>query len=411
MNKINKVTRENFTWLFDQPLDLKLSILEQHLSICQLVVNQIMEEEVKSLSGDRYSHDKPHDGRFDRWGFNPGSVNIGGKKLKVDVPRVRDEETGEFRPLDTYKELKDLDGADEQTMQGVLHGLSTRDYKGVIDYLDEGFGLSPNAVSRKFIRATEEKLKVFESRDLSDYPMVGIFIDGKYLARQQMMIVMGITERGEKMILGLLQTGTENSQAIGQLFMQLKERGLCWQDGLLFIIDGSKGIRKAIEEQFAGKFVIQRCIWHKRENILSYLPENLHDEIKKEYHQALEQKTYQIAKKMLLLLIQKLGKLNRHAASSLQEGLDEILTLHKLELAEEFSKSFSTTNCIESVNAQIQKYTGRVTHWSSSDQRYRWLATALMEIEVKMHKVKNFKQLYKLKKAIEHQLNIQASPS
>jgi hypothetical protein len=140
MNKINKVSRENFTWLFEQPLDLKLSILEQHLSICQLVVNQIMEEEVKSLSGERYSHDKPHDGRFDRWGFNPGSVNIGGKKLKVDVPRVRDEETGEFRPLDTYQELKDLDGADEQTMQGVLHGLSTRDYKGVIDYLDEGFG-------------------------------------------------------------------------------------------------------------------------------------------------------------------------------------------------------------------------------------------------------------------------------
>ncbi len=411
MNKITKVARENFTWLFEQPLELKLSILEQHLSICQLVINQILEEEVKFLSGERYSHDKPNAGRFSRWGFNPGSVNVGGKKLKVDVPRVRDGETGDFQSLESYQELKDLDGPDEQTMEGVLRGLSTRDYQGVIDYLEEGFGLSRNSVSRKFIRATEEKLKEFESRDLSDYPLVAIFIDGKYLARQQMMIVMGITGKGEKLTLGLLQTGTENSQAIGQFFEQLKERGLCWQEGLLFIIDGSKGIRKAIEEHFAGKFLIQRCIWHKRENILSYLPESLHDDIKKEYHQALEQKTYQAAKKSFLSLIQRLEKLNRHAASSLQEGLEELLTLHKLDMTEEFSTSFSTTNCIESVNAQIQKYIRRVTHWSSSDQRYRWLAAALLEIELKLHKVRNFKHLYKLKKAIENQLKKQTSPS
>jgi transposase-like protein len=110
--------------------------------------------------------------------------------------------------------LKDLDGPDEQTMQGVLHGLSTRDNKGVVDYLEEGFCLSHRAVSRKFIRTLEEKLKKFESRDPSDHSIMTIFIDAKYLARQQMVIVMGITERGEKLILGLLQTGTENSQAI-----------------------------------------------------------------------------------------------------------------------------------------------------------------------------------------------------
>jgi putative transposase len=411
MNKSTKVQRENFSWLFEQPLDIKVSILEQHLSICQLVINQILEEEVKYLSGERYSHQKPHEGQYSRYGFNSGSVSIGGKKLKVQVPRIRNEQTGRFQSLESYGELKNLDAADDQTLQGVLHGLSTRDYQGVIDYLEEGFGLSKTSVSRKFIRASEEKLKEFEARDLSEHPLIAIFIDGKYLARQQMIIAMGITEKGEKLMLGLLQTTTENSRAISELFVQLKQRGLRYEEGLLFITDGSKGIRKAIEEQFTNKALIQRCIWHKRENVLSYLSDTMQEEVKKAYHQALAEPTYQAAQKALLTLAARLEKINRGAAASLREGMQEILTLHKLELAEDFAVSFSTTNCIESVNAQIKKYTGRVTHWSSSDQRYRWVAAALLEIEQKMRKVDNFKHLYKLKKAIQKQLQNKTSPS
>jgi putative transposase len=411
MDKIKKVARQNFAWLFQQPLDIKSAILEQHLSICLLVINQILEEDVKALSGDRYSHEKPFDGRYSRYGFNEGSVNVGGKKLKVDVPRVLDEKQGSFRPLESYRELKELDGADEKTMAGVLHGLSTRDYQGVIDYLAEGFGLSKTSVSRKFIRASEEKLKEFEGRDMSQHQLIAVFIDGKYLAKQQMIIAMGVTELGEKVMLGLLQTTTENSVAIGQLFAQLKDRGLRYSEGLLFVIDGSKGIRKAIQEQFGDKALVQRCIWHKRENILSYLPESVQEQTRKDYHQALDNDRYTDAKKALITLAQRLEKINRQAASSLREGIEELLTLHRLGMNKLFARSLSTTNCIESVNSQIKKYTGRVTHWSSSDQRYRWLAAALLEVEQRMQKIHNFKQLHKLKKAIKEQLNIKTSPS
>jgi transposase-like protein len=412
MNKsTTKISRENFTWLFEQPLDIKVNVLQQHLSICQLVINQILEEEVKHLSGQRYSHQKPNEGRYSRYGFNPGSVNIGGKKLKVDVPKVIDKQHGVFQSLESYRELKDLDGFDEQTMQAVLHGLSNRDYQGVIDYLEEGFGLSKSSVSSKFIRASEDRLKEFETRDISEHKLLAIFIDGKYLAKQQMIVVMGITEEGAKVMLGLLQTTTENSTAIGQLFRQLKERAMQYEEGLLFITDGAKGIKKAIEEEFGEKAIIQRCIWHKRENVLSYLSEDVKDEIKKEYHQALAEADYKDAKQKLLLLKSKLEKINRQAANSLAEGMEELLTLHKLELAEDFSISFSTTNCIESVNAQIKKYTGRVTHWSNSNQRYRWVAAALLEIEIKMRKVDNFKKMKYMKKAIVKHLANQTSPS
>ncbi len=411
MTKSTTISRDNFTWLFEQPLDIKVNMLQQHLSICQLVINQILEEEVKYLSGERYSHDKPHDGQYSRYGFNPGSVNIGGKKLKIDVPKIRDDSDGSFKSLDTYSELKKLDAFDEQTMQGVLHGLSTRDYRGVIDHLREGFGLSKSSVSSKFIKASEQCLKEFEERDISEHKLVAVFIDGKYLMRQQMVIVLGITEGGEKVVLGFVQTTTENSKAIGELFVQLKQRGLQYQEGLLFVIDGSKGLKKAIEEQFGEKAVIQRCTWHKRENVLSYLSENLHDEIKKEYNKALGETTYKDAKEAMEQLIKKLKKINLQAGRSLEEGLEELLALHKVGVSEDFSVSFSTTNCIESLNSQLKKYVGRVTNWSTSDQRYRWVATALMKIETRMKKVDNFKNIKQLKKAITIQIEKQTSPS
>ena len=405
-----KITRENFTWLFEQPLDMKVAILQQHLSICQLVINQILEEEVKYLSGQRYSHQKPHNGIYSRYGFNPGSVNIGGKKLKVEVPKVRDERDGTFQPLESYQELKKLDDFDEQTMQAVLHGLSTRDYGAVVDHLEEGFGLSKSSVSRKFIKASAECLQEFEQRDLSPHKLLAIFVDGKYLQRQQMIIALGITEGGEKVVLGFVQTTTENATAIGAFFQKLKERGMQYHQGLLFVIDGSKGIKKAIEEQFGEKAIIQRCTWHKRENVLSYLSENLHDEVKKEYHQALSHSTYKQAKEALQTLAKKLRKINLEAGRSLEEGMEELLALHKLEMKEAFSVSFSTTNCIESLNSQLRKYTGRITHWENSSQRYRWVATALIKIETKMRKVDNFKQLHKLKKAIQQHLKITNAP-
>lgn len=178
MNKSTTITREKFNWLFEQPIDVKVSILQQLLSICQLVINQSLEEEVKHSSGERYSHNKLSNRRYSRWGFNPSSVNLGGKKLKVEVPRLKNNSDGGFHSLESYGELEHLDAIDEQTMQAELHGRSTRDYAGVINYLQEGFGLSKSSVSSKFIRGSEEKLKEFDSLDISAHQLVAVFIDG-----------------------------------------------------------------------------------------------------------------------------------------------------------------------------------------------------------------------------------------
>ena len=408
-SKDKQLNRRDLSWLQEQSVDLKMSLLQNHFSMCQIMINELLEEEVKQKAGARYSREKPNDGRYSRWGFNPGSVRIGDQKLKVDVPRVYDNEQDKNTALDRYEDLKQLPEQTEQLINGILLGLSMRDYAKVVDHLGEGFGLSKSSISRSFIERTEEKLKEFESRSLDPLQIIALFIDGKYLSREQIIICMGVTLQGEKIPLGFIQATTENSVPIKDMLGNLKERGLAWEEGLLCVIDGSKGIRKAIEESFGDKAVIHRCQWHKQENILKYIPEKEHSTIKKKYQQAVNKETYKEAKASLKDLKRALEVINVSAARSLEEGLEDILTLHRLGLNEDFSKSFATTNCIENLNSQIGKYLNKVKSWKNSKERYRWIAAALLEIEMKMRKVNNFRELDKMQKAIKEEIQKRTS--
>ena len=396
-DKSKELNRKNLSWLKEQNVDMRVGILYNYLSICQIMINELFEEKVIEKAGPRYSHQKPEDGRWSRWGYNPGSVKIGDQKLKIEVPRLFDNLDETNTPLKRYEEMKELAGPSEQLLKGVLLGLSMRDYGGVIDSVGESFGLSKSSVSRSFIERTEEKLKEFENRSIAHLNFIAIFIDGKYLSKEQIIICLGVTVNGDKIPLCFIQAATENAGPIKDMLERLKERGLDYSNGLLCVIDGSKGIRKAVEESFGNKAFIQRCQWHKQENILKYLPEKHHETIKKQYWNAVNQESYNDARAELNQLRDDLKILNISAARSLDEGLEEILTLHKLGLNVEFGRSFSTTNCIENLNSQLKKYIGRVKNWTLSNERYRWVAAALLEIEHKMRKVDNFVKLERLK--------------
>jgi putative transposase len=408
-SKDRQLNRRNLSWLQEQSVDIKISLLQNHLSICQIMINELLEEEVTQKAGVRYTRDKPFDGRYSRWGFNPGSVRIGDQKLRIDVPRLYDNIQDKNTMLDRYEDLKQLPEPTEQLINGVLLGLSMRDYAKVIDHLGEGFGMSKSSISRSFVDRTEEKLKEFESRSLEQLQIIALFLDGKYLSREQIIICMGVTLQGEKIPLGFIQTTTENSVPIKDMLTNLKERGLAWEEGLLCVIDGSKGIRKAIEESFGNKAIIQRCQWHKQENILKYIPEKEQDAVKRKYQQSINKESYKEARKSLIDLKRDLEVINLSAARSLEEGLEDVLTLHRLGLNLDFSRSFGTTNCIENLNSQIGKYLNKVKFWKNSQERYRWIAAALLEIEMKMRKINNFRILDKMQKTIKEEIHKRTS--
>jgi transposase-like protein len=382
----------------------KLAVLKNQYELSLILINEILEDEVRQYAGERYKREKPYSGRYSRWGSNPGSVWLGEEKVGIEVPRIIDKESKRNKSLENYEKLRELEPDEERLLKAILCGLSTNDYKGVAEQFIESRGLSRSKVSQRFIEESSKRLEEFINRDLSSNNYVAIFIDGKYFQKEQIVIALGITEDGRKLALGFIQTTTENSTSIKQLLSNLIERGLKYDDGLLFVIDGSKGIRKAVEDTFGRHSVVQRCQWHKRENVVSYLNESDKKTYKKKLSKAYNSDTYETAFNELNLIYNELTKINKSAAGSLKEGLEETLTLHRLSISEEFKKSFSTTNVIENLNSLVGKYTRKVKHWKSSDQRLRWVASGMLEAEQKMHRVNNYQNLKILQETIKREV-------
>lgn len=393
------VSTENLRWLLNQPADVKIAMLESHLDICRLLVNEVLEEEVTALCGARYSHEKPHEGRYSRWGYNPGSVRIGDHRLTIQVPRVFDNQTQAAKPLESYERLRGIVVDDEYLLRSVMLGLSVRDFAD-LNSNPSAKAMSKSAVDRAFVERGDERLNEFESRSYAEKTFVALFVDGKYLLGEQIVLALGVTAQGTKVPLGFVQSTNEHHQPCVELFKDLLKRGLQINDGLLCVVDGAKGFRKAISLVFGNQAVIQRCQWHKRENVLSYFAKDQQMHWKTQLQSAWALSDYQKARTELEALSKSLEKENRSAANSLREGLEETLTLHRLKMTE-FGRSFSTTNCIENVNSLVEKTTRNVKRWTNSLQRHRWVAASLLEAEQRMRKVDNFQRLPYLQRAIK----------
>jgi transposase-like protein len=265
----------------------------------------------------------------------------------------------------------------------------------------DGFGLSQASVSRSFQERSRKALEAFEQRSLAKEDFIALWIDGKYLAGVQVVICLGLTMDGRKLPLGFVETTSENSEAIKGLFQILIGREFGFQQGLLCVIDGSKGLFKAVQEVFGEYAEVQRCQWHKRENVVSYLTEKDQPVYRRRLQQAYQKPTYEEAKAGLMAIKEELERLNRSAANILAEGLEETLTLHRLGLFEQLGKSLKTTNCIENLNSQLGKYIGRVKRWMDSDQRQRWVDMAILEVEAKMRRIDHPEHLALLRKALQ----------
>ena len=388
-------------------VDTRVSLIQALIPIALQSVNELLQQEVEQLAGPRYSRQKEDVGGNYRWGQQSGSVYLGDQKLPVEVPRVRNPATGKEVTLDSYKKLQTPTELDEKLLLKVLYGLSCHQYEKVTLTVPESFGLSASSTSRRFIKASIRKLKELDQRRLEKYDFVTIILDGKSLADQQVLIAIGVTVDGQKVMLGLEQTATENAKVCSQFLQRLVDRGLSYQQGLLFVIDGAKALQKAVEDVFGDYATVQRCQWHKRENVVAYLAKSEQKRFRGMLQQAYEQPTYNKAKQALNNIRAELKLLNESAVRSLDEGLEETLTLHRLGVFQELGISLKTTNCLESINSQVARLTGRVTYWKNSNQRHRWVASALLEIEKGLRKVKGYRHLPMLRKALQRELKIQ----
>jgi len=392
MDKSKAIQQKQLIEIMQEPQSVQIAMLQHATRLALMLVNQLLEDQVQGYTGERYSHVPGDLKPVVRHGFNPGSVRIQEKKYPVRIPRVRDRRTQKAISLPAWDDIKESSGPDQLLLERLLLGISTRDYEKVIQETGEGFGVSKSSMSKQFIAQAEEVCKEFRNRSLKQQ-YVAVFIDGKHLMGHQVVIAMGVTEAGEKHILDFIQTSTENAKVVRQLLVGLNHRGLAYQEGLLFIIDGAKGLRAAIDMVYGHKAVVQRCIWHKQENVLSYLNEGQRSEFKSRLQNCYRETNYGKAKAALREIIEELNILNPGASRSLQEGLEETLTLHKLGLVRLYRQSLSTTNCIENVNRLVQQKTGKIKNWVNGKQIERWMILSLLDIEERLNKIHNYKRL------------------
>ncbi len=361
------VAMERVVESYSKEFDVKMAVIQELIPLGLRAVGEELQLEVKRLAGEKHARG----GENARWGRQNGSVYLRDQKFPIQVPRVRNVIANREVQLQAYQRLQAPFANDGDTMRKLLHGLSTRKYHESASLAAEAFGISASNLSKRFKRGSADKLKELQTRRLSGYDFVGIFIDAKRYADDGLMVALGVTLQGQKIVLGVEQIHSENAKAIEQWFDRLVARGMKVEDGILFIIDGSKGIRKAISRKFGPWALVQRCRWHKRENVISYLDESQQELCRRRLQEAYAKTTYKEAKAELEKIHQELTRVNESAANSLLEGFEETLTLHHLGLAPELAKSLSTTNCIESLMSQMGQYTDKVDRWHNSNQILR----------------------------------------
>lgn len=401
LGEVEVITREEYVEL---DLDSRVELIRTLIPLGLMHVREVLDDEVRELAGAR--HSRAPERRGSRYGSNPGTVRLAGQRLPIRVPRVRSSQSE--IPLRSYQTLHGKGEVDEQLLKRVLYGISCRNYEHAARSIPGAIGLSSSTVSRSFVQASAAKLREFQERDLGGEDFVALVVDGKTFAEDTMVVALGVTLSGTKRFVGFVQTGTENEKVLTPFLRGLVDRGLDISDGLLVVTDGSKGLQSAVKKAFKDKALIQRCQWHKRENVVGYLPKTEQAEWRRRLQRAYSRETYAEARGALLQLHAELEQRNESAARSLLEGLEETLTLHRLGVFGVLGRSLKTTNCLESVNALVEERCSKVDCWKTSNQKQRWLATALLDIEPRLRKAKGYRNLPKLREAIKRELRVEA---
>jgi len=350
----------------------------------------------------------PHPGKAGgevrRHGSQPGVVCLSTQKVRVRKPRLRKKGGGPQAEvaIPAYEAMQSDGALGEKLSSILLRGVSTRNYEDVIPELAETCGVSKSSVSREFIEASAEQLKALADRRFDDLDLLVIYLDGVQFGGHHVIGAVGVDADGRKHVLGLAEGATENAVVVKGLLERLVERGVRPDRRRLFVIDGSKALRAAIDAVFGAANLVQRCRNHKVENVTGHLPRELRGQVK-----AVMKAAYRLpAEEGIARLKHQASWLERQypsAAASLLEGLDETFTVNRLSLSVSLRRCLATTNIVESPTSGVRLRTRRVTHWQNGEMVLRWAAAALLETEKSFRRIMGHRDLWMLKAVLDEE--------
>lgn len=334
-----------------------------------------------------------------RWGSTPTELPFGGRRIRVERPRVRSKSGQEVR-LPIVARFQAEDPLPERVLNQIVLGVSTRGYGASLEPEPVGVlsrGTSKSAASRHLVERMGAKMREYLSRRLDEVRLLALMIDGIEVAKHTVVVALGITEDGTKVPLGLWQGSTENAALSTALLQDLIGRGLKVEGRVLCIIDGGKGIRKAIDDVLGNLAVVQRCQLHKRRNLKDHLPRGCQVYVDRALREAYGSANAETARKRLRSLLSWLES-NGHedAAASLREGMEETLTVLKLELSPTLRRSLATTNAIENTLGTVRRVSRNVKRWKGGTMVRRWTAMGVLTAQKRFRRIKGHRHLPQL---------------
>ena len=367
------------------------------------VLAELMEEEVVEVVGAKGKHDPER--AAVRHGHEAGEVTLGGRRVAVERPRGRSADGEAEVRLATYEYFADRDPLTRSVLERMLAGVSTRRYRRTQEPVGSPVeraarSTSRSAVSRTFVERTRRSLGELMSRRLDDVRLAVMMIDGLELQGRCCVVALGITTEGVKIPLGLWEGSTENATVATALLSDLVERGLDPEQGILFVIDGAKALRKAVRNVF-GDAPVQRFLRHKERNVIDHLPERERPAVKQRLRRAWALDDHARALDQLQRLAGELDRSYPGAAGSLREGMDETLTLTRLGVTGSLRRTLESTNPCESMIEIVRRTQRNVKRWSSGEMALRWTAAGMLEAERQFRKIIGYRDLATLIVAIE----------
>jgi transposase-like protein len=328
-------------------------------------------------------------------GRQQGVVSLSERKLRVEKPRLRKKGKGAGKEvaIPAYEAMMMNSQLGLRILEILMKGVSTRNYKSILPDMAETVNVSKSQVSREFILASEKQFKQLCERRFDQTDILVIYIDGIQFGDCHVIVALGVDSGGSKHVLGLREGSSENSQVATELLNDLVERGIKPDRLRLFVIDGSKALRCAINAVYGSKNPVQRCRNHKIRNVLGYLPDDQKDQVKCAMQAAFSLEADK-GKQKLKQLAKWLEREYPSAASSLLEGLDEMFTINVLGLPKTLRRCLGSTNLIESPNSGIRSRTRRVKNWQDHGMVVRWVAASLLDMEKRFKRIMGYQQLW-----------------
>lgn len=365
-------------------------------------LEELMARDVRSLCGERHVRAEGRCGY--RWGTTQGAAPYRGRLLRLERPRVRGKDGAEL-VLPSWQAVASEGLLERAAHELMLLNVSTRKYRRAILPPDPkpnaGDGTSRSAVSRRFMAMSEHKLSQWLAADLSKLDLLAIQIDGLTVADQVLVAAVGIDGEGQKHPLALVEGATENAAVVQALLDDLLERKLDPERVYLFIVDGSKALKRAIRRTFGADTPIQRCQVHKARNILERLPERLHRSVRLALKQAWGQDDAERGEQMIRNLARRLEQDAPGVSKSILEGIDEMLTASRLGLPAQLKRSLCCTNIIENANGTVRQVMRNVKRWRNAKMALRWVGAGLMEAHRTFRRLKAYRQLPLLRTALQ----------